>query len=322
VAKTPTYYEQLGVARNAPDEVIRGAYKALAQKNHPDKNINNPAATAVMQSINLANDVLSDPQKRAEYDAQLEYQEREEQARMRQRAEQSVTRPMPQAYPPPPSGRGFTVLVIIFMAVVTAVFFVYFSVPPSLRPALPDMKATPASIAPGAHLKPVETYVPHETSEHELAVCIFAAAKLYTVPPALLLSLISAEGGANGEKTPVVDAAGGHSEDLGLMQINSSWVPQLAKVWEVSRDMAMHRLRDDSCVNVGMGAWILQTSLTSKPGDLPGAIALYRATARHTDPKVVDEAYISKVIKLSELYKSVQGPADLAVEQRTGPAAH
>jgi len=71
-----------------------------------------------------------------------------------------------------------------------------------------------------------------------------------------------------------------------------------------------------------MGAWILQTSLTSKPGDLPGAIALYRATARHTDPKVVDEAYISKVIKLSELYKSVQGPADLAVEQRTGPAAH
>jgi hypothetical protein len=318
VAKTPTHYDQLGVARNAPDEVIRGAYKALALKNHPDKNINNPAATAVLQSINLAYDALSDPQKRAEYDAQLEYQEREEQARMRQRVEQSVTRQPQPAYPPPPSGRGFTVMVIIFLAVATAVFFVYFSVPPSLRPTLPDMTASSASMAPVLHPKPVETYVPHETSEHELAVCIFAAAKMYTVPPALLLSLISAEGGATGEKTPVAD----HSQDLGLLQINSSWIPQLAKAWDVSRDMAMHRLRDDSCVNVGIGAWILQSSLISRPGDLHGAIALYRVTAHHADPKVVDEAYISKVIKLSEVYKSVQGPADLAGDQAAVPTAH
>ncbi len=71
LVKTVTHYETLGVARSAPEEVIRGAYKALAQKNHPDKNLDNPNATNIMQAINEAYDVLSDPLKKASYDAAL-----------------------------------------------------------------------------------------------------------------------------------------------------------------------------------------------------------------------------------------------------------
>ena len=42
MTKVRTHYDNLKVARNAPPEVIRAAYKALAQKYHPDRNSNNP----------------------------------------------------------------------------------------------------------------------------------------------------------------------------------------------------------------------------------------------------------------------------------------
>lgn len=307
MARPPTYYDQLGVARNAPDEVIRGAYKALALKHHPDKNINNPAATTAMQAINQAYAVLSDPHKRAEYDAKLDYIDREERARMRQtisdQPSRPAARPVQPQYAPAPSGRGFTVLVVLFLAVAAVVFFVYLSMPPSLRPSLPNM----ANITPVITL-PKPAPAP-QINPHDLAVCVFAAAKTYSVPPPLLLSLISAEGGSVGKTTP----AGNSTYDLGLMQINSTWVPQLTTIWSVTPETAWHRVLDDACLNLGIGAWILQTSLAAKPTDLRGAIAIYRASAHHIEPnKISDEVYISKVLKLAEMYKSVRSPEDLA----------
>lgn len=65
-----THYDVLRVTRDAPPEVIRAAYKALSQKWHPDKNPS-PEAGAIMQSINDAYAVLSDPSERAGYDRTL-----------------------------------------------------------------------------------------------------------------------------------------------------------------------------------------------------------------------------------------------------------
>lgn len=56
-----SHYENLKVARNAPPEVIRAAYKALAQKYHPDRNSSDPDAGRVMAILNEAYRVLSDP---------------------------------------------------------------------------------------------------------------------------------------------------------------------------------------------------------------------------------------------------------------------
>lgn len=62
------YYATLGVARDAGAEEIKKAFRRLARKYHPDvsKEAN---AEARMQEINEANTVLSDPEKRAAYDA-------------------------------------------------------------------------------------------------------------------------------------------------------------------------------------------------------------------------------------------------------------
>lgn len=70
-----THYDNLKVARNAPPEVIRAAYKALSQKHHPDRNPGDSEAARIMTIINSSYDVLSDPAKRREHDLWILQQE-------------------------------------------------------------------------------------------------------------------------------------------------------------------------------------------------------------------------------------------------------
>lgn len=62
------YYAALGVARDAPLEAVKKAYRKLARKYHPDVS-KEPDAEARMRDINEAYAVLSDPERRAAYDA-------------------------------------------------------------------------------------------------------------------------------------------------------------------------------------------------------------------------------------------------------------
>jgi len=73
--KIHTHYDNLKVARTAPFEVIRSAYKALSQKYHPDKNPGNPDAIRIMSIINQSYEILSDPDKRRQHDIWIEQQE-------------------------------------------------------------------------------------------------------------------------------------------------------------------------------------------------------------------------------------------------------
>ena len=62
-------YETLGVAKNASADEIKKAYRKLARQYHPDRNPGDGEAEAKFKDVQGAYDVLSDPDKRKQYDA-------------------------------------------------------------------------------------------------------------------------------------------------------------------------------------------------------------------------------------------------------------
>lgn len=92
MSKVHTHYDNLKVARDAPPEVIRAAYKTLCHKFHPDRHGGSAKATQAFQLINTAYEVLSDPVRRDQHDAWISRME--------------AGRPVPRAPAAAPSWNG------------------------------------------------------------------------------------------------------------------------------------------------------------------------------------------------------------------------
>jgi hypothetical protein len=94
------HYEVLGVTRDAPDEVVRAAYRALAAKHHPDRNPADPDAELRLKRINAAYQVLGDPTKRKLYDELTASPEGSARERPPSPPQQAAQPPPPGAPPP------------------------------------------------------------------------------------------------------------------------------------------------------------------------------------------------------------------------------
>lgn len=125
-----------------------------------------------------------------------------------------------------------------------------------------------------------------------IAACLLMAAQNYSIPPAVLLGIYQVEGGRVGQEVGPNDNG---SYDLGPMQINTIWMPELAQLWGVNTATARRWVRDDPCTNVGVAAWILRTHY-DETGNLSQAIAQY-----HSRTPRYGKVYQSKV--LSSMHK-------------------
>ena len=72
------FYSILGVSPNASAKEVKGAYKQLALKYHPDRNPGNARAEELFKLVNAAYQTLSNPAKRARYDMRLQMQRQQQ----------------------------------------------------------------------------------------------------------------------------------------------------------------------------------------------------------------------------------------------------
>ena len=104
------YYKILGLSTSATLDQIKKAFRQLAIEFHPDKNPNNPTAEDKFQRISEAYAVLSNPEKRTEYDRSYPASQYRAEPRSAKRNQQSSTRtkPTPQTTNESPTARART----------------------------------------------------------------------------------------------------------------------------------------------------------------------------------------------------------------------
>lgn len=121
-----------------------------------------------------------------------------------------------------------------------------------------------------------------------LFTCLMLASQTYNMPPEVLFSIYSIEGGKTGQ---IVGPNKNGSYDIGPMQINTIWLPELAEIWGVDKNTAYKWVRYDTCTNVGVSAWILRKHY-DETGSMSKAISQYHSRTPH-----IGKAYKNKVVK-------------------------
>ena len=134
--------------------------------------------------------------------------------------------------------------------------------------------------------------------------CMAFVASFNHLPPRLLPSIMAVEGGQVG--VPHLNLDG--SEDLGIMQVNTRWVPAVARATGQSAALVRVRLLSQPCFGINVAGAILRSYWIEAHGDLMLAIGYY-----HSHTRDLNLAYRRQVIAAAQ---TMFGP------RRRGPQAN
>ena len=118
--------------------------------------------------------------------------------------------------------------------------------------------------------------------------CMALVASLYDLPPRVLPSIQAVEGGRPG----LASRNANGSEDLGVMQVNTLWLPALSRYTGLSQAEVRSRLVREPCFNIAAAGAILRTYLNEAGGDLMRAIGNY-----HSHTPLRHQSYRDKVMR-------------------------
>jgi len=141
------------------------------------------------------------------------------------------------------------------------------------------------------------------SAQQYLVSCLIRAANEYNVPAAVLIGMMHIEGGKSGEEQKQKNGA----SKLGLYMISSSYIPQLGELWDVRNEKALASVRDNSCVNVNVAAWILSQKI-EETGSLYNGIQKF-----HSNSSQEGKAFADKVISKMD---------SLGLVKRGSPSVH
>ena len=117
--------------------------------------------------------------------------------------------------------------------------------------------------------------------------CMALVAQIYDLPPRVLPAIQRVEGGGVGTVHRNTDG----SEDLGVMQINTLWLPALAKYSKISTTEVRARLLLRPCYNIAAAGLIMRTYLDETRGDLMRAVGNY-----HSHTPMLNQGYQARVL--------------------------
>jgi hypothetical protein len=122
--------------------------------------------------------------------------------------------------------------------------------------------------------------------------CMALVAHLYALPPRVLPSIQAVEGGNAGMVRQ--DANG--TADLGVMQVNTIWIPALEAYTTLPAVVVRDRLISRPCFNIAAAGAIMRTYLDQAHGDLLRAVGYY-----HSHTTVLGGKYRREVLRAARL---------------------
>jgi hypothetical protein len=135
---------------------------------------------------------------------------------------------------------------------------------------------------------PHEVGIPAGSADKVIESCLLAAASAHRVPPAVLVILLNVEGGKLGR----VSANTNGTVDIGPMQVNEIWLPELSRHWRSPVGLSFLALRDNFCANAEAGAYILRKGLDEAHGDFWSGVGIY-----HSHDPGYKAAYLRKLFE-------------------------